>query len=80
MNRFHRTLKDKLTKHFISTDSVNWVDIIDELIYNYNHSVNRGIGIEPYKITNAIEHEIIMRKIDETERMNKNDILSCWLR
>ena len=74
VNRFHRTLKDKLTKHFISTDSVNWVDIIDELIYNYNHSVNRGIGIEPYKITNAIEHEIIMRKIDETERMDKNDI------
>jgi len=73
VNRFHRTLKEKLTKHFISTDSVNWVDVIDEIIYNYNHSVNRGIGIEPYRINNAIEHEIIMRKIAETEKL-KNDI------
>lgn len=74
VNRFHRTLKEKLTKHFISTDTVNWVDVIDEIIYNYNHSVNRGIGIEPYKINNAIEHEIIMRKIAETERLKKNDV------
>ena len=70
INRFHRTIKEKLTKHFQINDTVNWIDIIDKIIYNYNHSVNRGVGIEPYKINSFIEHEIILRKREETERIN----------
>jgi IS30 family transposase len=29
VNRFHRTLKDKLAKLFLSTDSYNWIDHIN---------------------------------------------------
>ena len=71
VNRFHRTLKEKLTQHFISTDNLNWVDIIDKIIYNYNHTVNRGIGIEPYKVDDYLEHEFILHKRETTELLNK---------
>ena len=47
IKRFHRTLKEKLTQYFINNDTVKWVDGIDDIIYNYNHSINRGIGIQP---------------------------------
>ena len=53
INRFHRTLKEKLTKYFISHNTVKWYDGIDEIVNNYNHTVNRGIGVEPIKV-NAI--------------------------
>ena len=43
INRFHRTLKDKLNKYFIANDNTNWIDIIDEIIKNYNNTRNRGI-------------------------------------
>ena len=72
-DRFHRTIKEKLTKYFSSSDKVNWVDVIDKIIYNYNHTVNRGVGIEPYKINNELEHEIILWKKSMTEILNEKE-------
>jgi hypothetical protein len=76
INRFHRTLKDKLTKYFLAKDTVRWIDVIDKIIYNYNHTVNRGIGTEPYKVDAKLEHEIIVWKRAQTDILNtKNDKL-----
>jgi len=73
INRFHRTIKEKLTKYFSANDSVRWVDIIDKIVYNYNHTVNRGIGIEPYKVNNFIETEIMNEKEAKTNEIKLNE-------
>ena len=71
INRFHRTIKEKL-QHYISDENeLNWVDVIDDIIYNYNHTINRGIGIAPYKVNNAIETDIINEKRDESMRLKR---------
>ena len=67
INRFHRTIKDKLTKYFSANDTVRWIDAIDDIIYNYNHSVNRGIGIEPYKVNSFIENELVQDNKEKTK-------------
>lgn len=72
INRFHRTLKDKLTIYFNSNDNVIWYDIIDKIIYNYNHSVNRGIGIEPYKVNGFIENMIVQDKKEQTIKITSD--------
>jgi hypothetical protein len=69
INRFHRTLKDKLSKYFIATNSVNWVDVFDKIVNNYNHTINRGIGIEPAKVNTMIEKYIINEKREKTEKI-----------
>lgn len=69
VNRFHRTIKDKLTKHFIASNTVNWVDSIDDIINNYNNDVNRGIGVSPKSVNNGIENIIINSKRDQTEKV-----------
>ncbi len=69
INRFHRTIKEKLTKYFTATDSVRWIDVIDKIMYNYNHSINRGIGIEPYLVNSQLEHELIMRNKAVTDEI-----------
>jgi len=73
INRFHRTIKDVLAHYISDENELNWVDVIDDIIYNYNHSVNRGIGIEPYKVNNAIEVDIINQKREETEKIRKQE-------
>jgi hypothetical protein len=45
--------------------------MIDSIIYNYNHTVNRGIGIEPYKVNKMIENYLIDVKRDETSILKK---------
>lgn len=66
INRFHRTLKEKLTKYFVSANTVKWYKVIDTIVDNYNRSVNRGIGIEPTKVNPFIENEIIQEKKTQT--------------
>lgn len=76
INRFHRTLKDKLTKYFSAHDTVNWIDVIDDIIHNYNHTVNRGIGIEPFKMNSFLENQLVQKKKEKTTEMllTRNEI------
>jgi hypothetical protein len=77
INRFHRTLKEKLSIYFNNNDTVVWYDIIDKIVYNYNHSVNRGIGIEPYKVNDFIENMIVQEKKEKTRKItSKLDIIN----
>ena len=73
INRFHRTIKDVLSNYIIGENELNWIEVIDDIIYNYNHSVNRGIGIEPYKVNNAIEVDIINQKREQTEMIKEKE-------
>ena len=73
VNRFHRTLKDKLLKYMTSQDTVRWIDVIDKIVWNYNHTVNRGIKIEPYKANSFIQTEMIAEKKAETEKIRARE-------
>lgn len=69
INRWHRTIKDKLIKYFDSFDTVRWIDIIDKIVYNYNHSVNRGIGYKPADVNDFIENIIRQEKKEQGENI-----------
>ena len=69
INRFHRTLKEKITKYFIAYDTVNWVDAIDDIIKNYNNTFNRGIGTTPNDMNGFDEINLIEEKKAKTEEI-----------
>ena len=73
VNRFHRTLKEKITKYFIAYDTVNWVDVIDDIIKNYNNSFNRGIGTTPNDMNGFEEIHLIQEKKDRTDELRNKD-------
>ena len=73
INRFHRTLKDKLTKYFNAEDSVRWVDVIDDIINNYNNTINRGIGFKPIEVNSFIENYLIEQAKEKTGQIIKDD-------
>ena len=71
INRFHRTLKEKLNKSFIATGSVRWIDSIDEIIKNYNNTINRGIGFTPREASKSlVESYLINKAKDKTNLIN----------
>ena len=73
INRWHRTIKEKLVKYFDSFDTVRWIDIIDKIVYNYNHTKNRGIGYKPIEVNDFIENMIRQKKKIEGENIRENE-------
>lgn len=71
LNRFHRTLKEKLNKHFIATGSVRWIDSIDEITKNYNNTVNSTTRFTPTEASHGLIQSIIINDMkDKTELIN----------
>ena len=47
VERFNRTLKDRMYKYFTANDTKRWVDVLPDLVYNYNNSYHRSIKMTP---------------------------------
>ena len=63
INRFHRTLKEKLLKYFTANDNTRWIDVIDKIIKNYNNTVNSSTGYTPTEASKSfIQTQLISKK------------------
>ena len=51
VERFNRTIKERIERYFTETSSHRWIDILDDFVSNINHSINRSIGIPPSSVT-----------------------------
>lgn len=58
VERFNRTLKNKLWKYFTASATVRWLDILQDVVHSYNHSVHRSIGRAPVTVTHLNAHEL----------------------
>lgn len=47
VERFNRTLKSKMWKYFTQNETKKWIDILPNLIKNYNTSIHRSIKMTP---------------------------------
>lgn len=62
VDRFTRTIRSAIQKHFTAKNTTNYIDAIDKILKLYNHHNHRGIdGIKP---ANAMQPENI-KKIEE---------------
>ena len=53
VERFNRTLKQKLWKYFTAENKQVWTEILQDAVYAYNHAVHRTIGRRPAEVTDA---------------------------
>ena len=51
VERFNRTLKERIERYFTENKTKTWVDILEDFSNNINHSVNRSIGMPPSEVT-----------------------------
>lgn len=69
INRFHRTLKSKVTQYITSSGSVKWIDVIHEIVDNLNNTYNRGIKAKPISVFN--DHFLESMIIEEKKRITE---------
>lgn len=62
VERFNRTLKEKMWKRFSSTGTYNWAPMLPDIVEEYNESVHRTIGCRPSEVTSKNENAVL-RKI-----------------
>ena len=67
IERFNRTLKNKMWKRFSLQGNYKWYDILPELVAEYNNTVHRSIGMKPKDVT--LDHEEHLVKL-----LNKSNI------
>jgi len=59
VERFNRTLKEKMWKYFTHRNTYRYIDILTELLINYNNSYHRTIKMAPSKVNSTNENEIL---------------------
>jgi len=52
VERFNRTLKTKMWKYFSHANTYKYVDILEHLVYAYNHSTHTAINMAPDDVNN----------------------------
>ena len=67
IERFNRTLKGYLSKWFIANNTTRWLDVLPELVYNYNHTVHSAIKTKPASVDTKGEEAIFLGKLAATD-------------
>lgn len=78
--RVIRTLKEKLFKYFTLNGSYRWIDILPEIVRNYNNQRHSVIGIKPSQVTKYNEKSILNStfknlKVVGSRKFRKGDLV-----
>ena len=58
VERFNRTLKGKMWKYFTAKNTLKYTNILQKLVYSYNHSRHRSIGMKPTDVNRENESAV----------------------
>ena len=73
VERFNRTLKHKLYRHFTANLTQNWTKVLQDVVYSYNHSVHRSIGMKPADV-NSNHVDKIRKTFQRKTAVTKSDV------
>ena len=72
IERFNRTLKERMFKYFTSRGSHRWVDVLQDLINGYNSSKHSSTSFAPNDISQANESEVRANLFPDVEKLKKH--------
>ena len=70
VERWHRTLKQRMYSYFTAHNTLRYVDVLQPLIYTYNQFYHRSIGMAP--------HQVSEKK--QCPRSGTNSTASAWIK
>ena len=56
-----RTIKGRLQKIFVQNKSRRWIDVIDQVVTNYNNTPHRSIGMAPFDVNDSNRTRVYKR-------------------
>jgi len=78
IERFNGTLKSSITMNFHEKLTSSWIDVLDEIVFNYNNTIHSTTGFKPFEIhrnfsPNVNLNKVVFRRIkDKANNMIKN--------
>lgn len=60
VERFNRTLKQKMWRYFTFADTYKYIDVLDDLVYSYNNTYHRSIKTKPSLVNTKNSNKIWM--------------------
>ena len=73
IERFNRTLRDKITRYQKSFRTKRYIDVLPKLLKNYNSSYHSSIGMEPEKVTSEDQIKFRMESASENANVNSRE-------
>lgn len=68
VERFNRTLRGRLQKYFTALNTVEWIDVLQDFIDNYNDTYHRSIKTTPNM---SREEDVIMEEYERVQEVDK---------
>ena len=56
VERFNRTLKSKMWRYFTYKNTKRYLDVLADMIWSYNNTYHRSIGMKPSQVNMSNEH------------------------
>ena len=75
VERFNRTLKDRLERYFTETGRKRWIDVLQDFVSNINNSINRTIGVRPKDVNLDNSDKIWKRLYPKANERPKCEII-----
>jgi len=66
VERFNRTLKQKMWKYLTQNNTLRYVDVSDQLVCSCNHTFHRSIGMTPSQVNDENEEFVWHTLYDQT--------------
>jgi transposase InsO family protein len=73
VERFNRTLKNRLWRHFTANLTQNWTKVLQDTLHAYNHSIHRSIGLRPVDV-NADNVDKVRESFQRKRTHVKSDV------
>jgi len=58
VERFNRTVKNKMYKYFTAKNTLTYIDVLPQLVRSYNNTYHRSIKMKPSHVTKASEAKV----------------------
>jgi hypothetical protein len=72
VERFNRTLKEKMWKRFTAENTDQWIDFLQDIVEKYNNTKHRTIGLKPSEVNNKNKHLVLERLRTSKTPLNKS--------
>jgi L-rhamnose mutarotase len=72
VERFNRTLRERINKIFTCQGNKIWIDVLPKVINAYNNSVHRSINMKPIDVTDDVAMDLWMKQNSGVDISKKN--------
>lgn len=75
VERFNRTLKEKMWRAFTAKGSYRWIEILPKLLISYNNSPHRGLkNMAPIEVVKENETDVWLKQYGHLTKPTKRDV------